>query len=148
MDEANFWELLETCRPSEPDPDADRLAENLIAHLTTGPVSEVVGFAEQLSRLLYQLDRREYGEELSGDAFLYTRAAVLADGREQYYAVLADPVLFVPYAEEYIWAESLLYVPDKAYRTLTGDEWGRETEYDYESYSNTEGWPQNDTSPS
>lgn len=144
MEEAKFWRLLEEHRPAEPDPDADRLADNLVARLSAGPVAEVVGFAEQLSRLLYRLDRREYGQELSGDAFLYTRAAVVARGRREYRAVLADPALFVPYATKLDWAESLLYVPDRAYRALTGEEWERRTRYDYESYSNTEGWQEPD----
>ncbi|MGW6912040.1 DUF4240 domain-containing protein [Streptomyces sp. NPDC054940] len=108
--------------------------------LSVGPLATVIGFAEQLSWALYRLDRKEYGHDLSSDSFLYTRAAVVAAGREAYEAVLTDPQLFTPYARDLIWAESLLYAPYKAYRRITGDEWDRSTRHSYESYSNTAGW--------
>ncbi|MFB7915409.1 DUF4240 domain-containing protein [Streptomyces sp. NPDC056061] len=140
MNEDAFWQLIEECRPSAADPDGDLLAAALTARLANGPVADVIGFAEQLSRLLFELDRREYGDELSGDAFLYTRAAVVAAGREVYEGVRRDPELFVPFAEDLVWAEALLRVPDNAYRCVTGDAWDRGTAYDYESYSNKAGW--------
>ncbi|GAA4308420.1 hypothetical protein BJY14_003886 [Actinomadura luteofluorescens] len=140
MDEDSFWQLIEACRPEVPDPDAEHLAATLTTRLAAGPVAAVIGFAENLSCALYRLDRREYGEDLSGDAFLYTRAAVVAAGREAYERVLEDPAEFVPYVADLVWAESLLYVPDRAYAHLTGEEWDRSTRYSYESYSNTAGW--------
>ncbi|MEU7020057.1 hypothetical protein ABZ990_05300 [Streptomyces sp. NPDC046203] len=63
-----------------------------------------------------------------------------AAGRAEYERALADPSAFAPYAEDLVWAEPLLYVPDRAYKELTGEEWGRETRYSYESYSNTGAW--------
>ncbi|MFH9656233.1 DUF4240 domain-containing protein [Streptomyces anulatus] len=140
MNENTFWQLIEACGSSIPDPEGDELAAALTAHLTNGPVSDVIGFAEQLSWALYRLDRRDYGDDLSSDQFLYTRAAVVAAGREEYVRVLRAPQRFTPYANDLIWAEALLYVPDNAYRHLTGDEWDRNTRYSYESYSNTAGW--------
>jgi hypothetical protein len=140
MDENTFWQLIEACSPSIPDPDGCELAAALTAHLKRGPVSEVIGFAEQLSWSLYRLDRKEYGDGLSSDQFLYTRAAVVAAGSEEYESVLRDPQRFMPYANDLIWAEALLYVPDNAYEHLTGDEWDRSTRYSYESYSNAAGW--------
>ncbi|MCO6010578.1 DUF4240 domain-containing protein [Actinoallomurus purpureus] len=89
---------------------------------------------------LYRQDRREYGRELSGDAFLYTRAAVVAAGPEVYERVLRDPAEFAPYASGRVWAERLLYVPDRAYEHIAGEEWDRSTRYSYESYSNAAGW--------
>ncbi|PWK63615.1 uncharacterized protein DUF4240 [Streptomyces sp. CG 926] len=103
-------------------------------------MSLVTGFAEQLSWALYQLDRKEYGYDLSDDAFLYTRAAVVAAGRVVFESVLQDPAVFEPYATDLIWAESLLYTPDRAYERITGEAWDRDTRYSYESCSNTEGW--------
>ncbi len=141
MDEKGFWQLIEDCKPAGvPDPDAEHLAAMLTTRLIAGPLYVVTGFAEQLSWALYRLDRREYGRELSGDAFLYTRAAVVAAGREAYERVLRDPAEFVPYATELMWAESLLYVPDRAYEHIAGEEWDRSTRYSYESYSNAAGW--------
>lgn len=148
MDEATFWQLIEVCSPPDPDPEAELLAPALTARLLAGPVEDVIGFAEQLSRALYLLDTEEHcGDELSGDAFLYARAAVVAAGRQTYEDVLREPARFRPYAEELIWAESLLYVPDEAYRELTGKEWDRATRHSYESFSNTDGWPTRQQQP-
>ncbi|MFM9700806.1 DUF4240 domain-containing protein [Streptomyces europaeiscabiei] len=140
MDENTFWQFIDECRPDGRDPDAEGLAEALVARLVGGSVSGVVGFAEQLAWVLYRLDRKELGDDLSSDGFLYTRAAVVVEGRDVYEAVLRDPSGFIPYATGLVWAEPLLYVPDLAYRQITGEEWGRETRYSYESYSNAEGW--------
>lgn len=144
MNENAFWQLIEACTPSVPDAEGDELAAALTVHLANGPMPDVVGFAEQLSWALYRLDRREYGDGLSGDQFLYTRAAVVAAGREEYESVLLDPQRFKPYADGLVWAEALLYVPDDAYRQLTGDDWDRGTRYSYESYSNMAGWTPSD----
>ncbi|OKJ27781.1 hypothetical protein AMK24_30965 [Streptomyces sp. CB02366] len=140
MNENAFWQLIEACSPSVPDAEGDELAAVLTARLMNGSVSDVTGFAEQLSWALHRLDRKEYGDGLSSDQFLYTRAAVVAAGREEFERVLQDPKRFIPYARDLVWAEALLYVPDNAYKQLTGDEWDRSTRYSYESYSNTAGW--------
>jgi hypothetical protein len=140
MNEDTFWQHIEDCTPPTPDPDGYRLAAALTARLVHGPASDVVGFAEQLSWVLYRLDRKEYGHDLSGDAFLYTRAAVVAAGREEYEGVLRNPARFVRYADDLVWAEALLYVPDRAYEQITGDEWDRNTRFSYESFSNKAGW--------
>ncbi|MFD5422644.1 DUF4240 domain-containing protein [Streptomyces sp. NPDC127069] len=87
---------IEDCRPSTSVPERVGLAAALTARLTSGPVSDVVGFAEQLSWAVYRLDRKEHGNGLSGDAFLHTRAAVVAAGRDEYESVLRDPQQFRP----------------------------------------------------
>ncbi|MFF4346948.1 DUF4240 domain-containing protein [Streptomyces sp. NPDC001530] len=145
MDEGAFWQLIEECRPAAPDPDGVGLAAGLIGVLVAGPLYAVIGFAEQLSWALYRLDRWQFGlqpkgRELSGDQFLYTRAAVVAAGRAEYERVLTDSSRFAPYAAAPVSAESLLYVPDESYERITGEEWDRRTRYDYESYSNAKGW--------
>ncbi|MGW6978347.1 DUF4240 domain-containing protein [Streptomyces sp. NPDC054932] len=140
MNEDAFWQLIDDCRPTEPDPDAELLAATVTERLARSPLSLVIGFAEQLSWALYRLDRKEYGHNLSDDAFLYTRAAVVAAGRTVFDSVLQDPAAFTPYATDLIWAERLLYTPDRAYKRITGEEWDRDTRYSYESCSNAEGW--------
>ncbi|GCD47434.1 hypothetical protein GKJPGBOP_07200 [Streptomyces paromomycinus] len=140
MNEDTFWQLIDACTPTGPDPDSERLAAALTEHLARSPVYVVTGFAEQLSWALYRLDRRELGQGLSGDSFLYTRCAVVAAGREVFEGVLRDPSAFAPFATDLIWAESLLYAPDHAYERITGEEWHRATRYSYESYANTKGW--------
>ncbi|MFD8794521.1 DUF4240 domain-containing protein [Streptomyces vinaceus] len=140
MNEDAFWQLIEDCRPTECDPDAELLAATVTERLARSPLSAVIGFAEQLSWALYRLDRKEYGHDLSDDAFLYSRAAVVAAGRTEFDSVLQDPTAFTPYATDLIWAERLLYTPDQAYERITGEEWDRDTRYSYESGSNTVGW--------
>ncbi|CAL9552303.1 hypothetical protein [Streptomyces sp. enrichment culture] len=53
----------------------------------------------------------------------------MAAGRGAYEATLRDPQLFTLYARDPVRAESLLYVPDEAYRRITGEEWDRGTRY-------------------
>lgn len=69
-----------------------------------------------------------------------TPAAVIAAGSEEYESVFRDPVRFMPYANDLVSAEALLYVPDNACKHLTGDEWVRSARYSYDSYSNTARW--------
>ncbi|MFI6639052.1 DUF4240 domain-containing protein [Streptomyces sp. NPDC050504] len=140
MNEDTFWRVIEECRPTEPDPDSEQHAAALTEHLAQCPVSVVVGFAEQLSWALHRLDRRELGQDLSGDAFLYMRCAVVAAGRETFEGALQDPGVFAAFAADFVWAESLLYTPDHAYERVTGEQWSRNTRYSYESYSNTSAW--------
>ena len=140
VNEETFWQLVEDCSPTGPDPEAELLAANITERLARSSLSLVTGFAEQLYRVLYQVDRKEYGQDLSGDAFLCTRAAVVAAGRAVFGRVLQYPAAFAPFAVDHIWAESLLYAPDRAYERVTGEEWGRDTRYSFESYSNAEGW--------
>ncbi|MGC9501818.1 DUF4240 domain-containing protein [Streptomyces sp. WG7] len=91
MNEGAFWQLIEDCRPTESDPDTVLLAATLTERLAQSPLSLVIGFAEQLSWALHRLDRKEYRHDLGGDAFLYTRAAVVAAGRTEFDSVLQDP---------------------------------------------------------
>lgn len=141
MDEDAFWALIEECRPAAgPDPDAEDLAAALTTRLAAGPVPLIAEFAEQLAWALYRLDLQEYGQGLSGDAFLSARTGVVADGRDAYEQVLWNPARFTPYAEGLRWAEPLRYVPDRAYEALTGREWDRGTRCSYESYANLAGW--------
>ncbi|MER5866625.1 DUF4240 domain-containing protein [Kitasatospora sp. NPDC002040] len=140
MNEDTFWQIIEDCRPAGPDPEAELLAANITDRLARSSLELVTGFAEQLSWALYQLDRKENGQGLSGDAFLYTRAAIVAAGRAVFGRVLQDASAFAPFVIDGVWAESLLYAPDRAYERITGEEWGRDTCYSFESYSNAEDW--------
>ncbi|MFH8476521.1 hypothetical protein [Streptomyces sp. NPDC018000] len=37
MDENTFWQLIDDCRPVQPDRDSQRLVESLTAQLPAGP---------------------------------------------------------------------------------------------------------------
>lgn len=84
------------------------------------------------------LDPDDGDAYISADSFLYERCVVVANGRELYEQVLADPMAF-PQDLEF---ESLLYVAVTAYERLTGEDVRDvlEDEPSYETFSNAEGW--------
>ncbi|MFB6959081.1 DUF4240 domain-containing protein [Streptomyces sp. NPDC056309] len=140
MNENAFRQLIDDCTPSAPDPDAEQLAAALTDRLSAGTQGRSSGPPSSCRGPSTNWTARSTGHDLSGDSFLYTRAAVVAAGRDAYAAVLRDPRLFAPYAEDLVWAERLLHVPDEAYRRVTGEEWDRGTRHSCESCSNSAGW--------
>lgn len=69
---------------------------------------------------------------------MYARCAVVANGREFYERVLANPKA-MPKDLDF---ESLLFLTHAAWERKTGDEYeGFETSVSYETYSNAAGWP-------
>lgn len=151
-----FWQLMEvlggeagiaTCQGFE---DAcGRLAEIL----SREPVGQIIGFGERLAEALHRLDQADFGTlpvlgmesddgspfPQSDDGFLYSRAAVVAAGRQTYESVFGHPERFAPFTA--LHCEELLYVHEEVFEQVTGTEWDRLTRYDYESCSNTDGWP-------
>lgn len=149
---AEFWALIETLQGTAGEAGCRRLAERL----GTRPVPEIAGFADRLSEALYRLDQEKFGLlpvadmtdrdggpfPQSADVFLYSRCAVVAAGRAVWEAVFFDVSKFAPFTAPRYDGEWLLYVPDQAYELATGKEWERRlTRYNFESYSNPDGWP-------
>jgi hypothetical protein len=101
--------------------------EPLVEHLAALPPSAIAGFHRQLCEHLSRLNDARFarqlgivdpdsGETLSVDHFLDVRCAVIANGREFYDAVLADPTK-MPTNVEF---EPLLDTAEAAYRRRTG----------------------------
>ncbi|WP_286158424.1 DUF4240 domain-containing protein [Streptomyces sp. CB03911] len=147
----DFWTLIDLLGDRRCCDYATALAEAL-AEL---PPARIVDFEERLAEALYRLDRREFGTlpvidmgspekpfPQSDDTFLYSRCAVVAAGRAEYEAVLADPALFAPHTATTLHGEDLLHLAEEAYEEATGEEWDIVTEFDYESCSNKDGWPE------
>src|SRR3989442_490261 len=122
MDDGAFWDLIEKLdRRDEEDEEA--VVEPLVRALALLPDAEIGSFQEILAQKLYDLDGRAWAREsgpkiwlgdqdqVSADAFLYARCAVVARGRDAYAAVRADPGQ-MPKEDEF---ESLLYVASTAY---------------------------------
>ncbi|MFD0264387.1 DUF4240 domain-containing protein [Kitasatospora indigofera] len=147
----DFWTLIDLlgdrCRCDYTTPLAEALAEL--------PPARIVDFEERLAEALYRLDRREFGVlpvidmsspgkpfPQSDDSFLYSRCAVVAAGRAEYEAVLADPARFAPHTATTLHGENLLDLAQEAYEEVTGEEWDVVTAFDYESCSNEDGWPE------
>ncbi|MFD7554529.1 DUF4240 domain-containing protein [Streptomyces sp. NPDC059835] len=138
---------IETCQGFE---DACR---RLAGILSREPVGQIIGFGERLAEALYRLDQAAFGTlpvlgteaavgapfPQSDDGFLYSRAGVVAAGRQAYEGVFDRPERFAPYTA--LRCEELLYVHEEVFEQVTGTEWDRLTRYDYETCSNADGWP-------
>jgi hypothetical protein len=153
MPTRRFWNLMGVMG-GQVDQDA---VARLRGALKLLPTADVVAFQERLARVLYELDREVLARQtvrfaddppdaapipMSGDTFLYLRAAIVAMGRETFEAVLADPSLLE--RDEWYECEHLLYVADE----VTGDD--IETAVSYETRSNQRHWtvpPEPDPEP-
>ncbi|WP_306956056.1 DUF4240 domain-containing protein [Streptomyces sp. B4I13] len=148
---AAFWALIATLNGKATQESCQRLAEEL----SRRSVPDIIGFAERHAEALYRLDQEKFGmlpvADMTGrnerpfpqsaDGFLYARCAVVAAGQAVWEGVFFDVDKFAPYTSTECDGEWLLYVPEQAYELATGKEWDRSTRCCFESYSNTEGWP-------
>jgi hypothetical protein len=150
VDDATFWALIDKLDWRH-EHDDDAVVEPLVRALALLPDAEIGGFQETLAQKLYDLDGRAWAQngggeiwlgepdQVSVDAFLYARCAVVARGQDAYGAVRADPTQMPKNAA----FEGLLYVASTAYERQTGLEWDDldDTEVSYETFSNEAGWP-------
>ena len=150
MQDATFWALTSQFAWKYAGND-DKVAAPVVKALAAMPDDEIVGFQNFLTEKLYALDGHAWAREsgdwiwwgeprsLSTDAFLYARCVVVANGREFYESVLADPKE-IPKNLEF---EALLYVAMKAYELKTGshgDAVRGHAAVSYETFSNNAGW--------
>ena len=101
MDEVTFWSLIDRFDWSKEED--DDIIEPAVMALALLPDSQIADFQQILARKLYALDGRAWAREsgeliwfgepdrVAVDGFLYARCLVVANGREFYEAVLADP---------------------------------------------------------
>jgi hypothetical protein len=148
MTENQFWTLIEktidrdALRDLGEDDYPDPLVQPLTEELEKLSVHEIEEFEEILAKALYDLDGRRFAANAgdsreSDDGFLYCRCWVVANGREYYEAVLADPEKMPKTITE--WCEPLLYVARDAWAQKTGkdaEEWDYEPKVSYETGSN------------
>jgi hypothetical protein len=108
--------------------------------------AEIFAFDDCLSHKLHALDTEDHAlqtgwgnnSHFSPDGFLYTRCAVVANGKKFYEKVLNTPDL-MPKDGSF---EPILYLAEKAYQLKTGkDDYDYLPEMTYETFGNTEGWP-------
>lgn len=147
VSEEEFWSIIERFDWRQAGNDRGVLARAIEA-LAAKTKTEICCFQERLAYLLYQLDTKAHagsiGENsynpesdyLSADGFLYARCVVVANGKEFYDAVLADPTK-MPKDMEF---ESLLGLASTAYELKTGEDFEYSTGCSYESFSNPAGW--------
>jgi hypothetical protein len=141
--DTQFWQVIESLDWAKAT--TEEILAPAVRKLAAMPVVSIYLFADKLSEKLYLLDTRQHGDAylaneeddyLSVDDFLYVRCAVVAEGREYFERVLANPSEF-PASISF---EPLLNLADEAYRLKTGREFDYHPVFNYETYSNKEGW--------
>jgi len=98
---------------------------------------------------MHQLDSESFAKEIGQDSykgpqtrfskncFLQARCCVIANGRDFFEEVLADPAI-MPKDMEF---EALLKIPSRAYERKTGKKADLRDKLSYETFSNKIGWP-------
>ena len=148
MDEDAFWALIGRLDWNRQGDD-EAVVEPVVADLARRTPAEVEAFDELLARQLFALDTRAHAracgapvwlgepDDVDADEFLYARCAVVANGREAYRLVLADPAL-MPTDLEF---EAVLYIGSQALGRILGSEYPDiDTATSWETFSNRDGW--------
>ena len=149
MYESTFWSIIGLFDWDKTGDD-DAVLEPALQALAALDEKAIFMFDDILSEKLHALDTREhcracYSGELdpdngddyiSADDFLYSRCVVVANGRDVYASVMANPAR-MPRRMEF---ESLLSVPASAYERKTGKEYEHVSPVSCESFQNTAGW--------
>lgn len=143
--EADFWGFIALLNWSAGEDD-ERVVEPLVASLAEQPIAHIYRFSDLLAEKLWHLDTYAHAkvflddpeEEgmLSVDDFLYARCAVVANGKAYYENVLHNPEQ-MPLDLTF---EPLLYVALNAYKRKTGKKLTAVSAFNYETYSNKQGW--------
>lgn len=142
---ADFWAAIERLNWSADGDDA-QVVEPLVQFLERQPLANIYRFADILSERLWQLDTRAHAQVflddpesegyLSVDDFLYARCAVVAKGKDFYEKVLRQPDSM----PTDLTFEPLLSIAATAYERKTGRHFAPDTAFNYETYSNQNGW--------
>jgi len=149
MDEEQFWAIIDLFNWKKREDDYAIMAP-AIAALSTFPAADIHRFEDILAEKLSALDGRRFAEnvgsnrytdadgDFSVDDFLYSRCAVVANGKEFFETILQDPTR-IP--KEFTF-ESLLNLSGKAWEAKTGRaDYNYHAPISYETFSNPEGWP-------
>ena len=149
MNEETFWKIIAQLDWDETGDD-DAVLEPAVESLMALKEEDIFGFDDLLAEKLHALDTREhcrgcYAGELdpdngddyiSADDFLYSRCVVVANGREFFDEVMADPTK-MPQGMEF---EALLSLAQTAYERKTRKSYEHISPIDYESFQNAQGW--------
>lgn len=141
----DFWNTIHLLDWTNDGDDA-KVVKLVVDHLSGLPLSHIYRFSDILAEKLWQLDTRAHAQVflanpeeegyLSSDDFLYTRCAVVANGQTYYENVLRNPEQM----PEDLTFEPLLYIALTAYKRKTGKDFIAVSAYNYETYSNKQGW--------
>lgn len=148
MDEEVFWQIISSFNWKKTGDD-DAVLRPALKKLVSMTVEDIKQFAEILASKLYELDGLVYASNIgpdsykgeneffSTDYFLYVRCCVVANGKDFFNHVLANPTS-MPKEIDF---EALLYLADEAYnKKLKTEGEFIETKLSFETFSNTEKW--------
>lgn len=148
MDDNMFWSLIDLINHKKRIP--SNAVEPLIAALSKLAATEIRAFDDLLSAKLFLLDTKKHaqnigprryklphGDGFSADGFLYARLYAVAKGRKYYEAALADPKK-MPKGRDF---EALLSCGWRAFEASNDEQYDRDTQYNFETFSNQDGWP-------
>ncbi len=147
--EAFFWSIIGQL-DFEKGPRA-AVVEPAILALSRVSKAKIRLFHDFLNQKLFALDGLRFARELgsnrfsdsgeghfSVDDFLYSRCGVVANGRDFFETVLANPARM---PREFTF-EPLLYLPERAWKLKTGkDDYDHFPTVSCETFSNSAGWP-------
>lgn len=145
LGEKIFWAIIDHLDWEQEEDQA--ILEPAIKKLASMSIANIYSFEEILSEKLYRLDQQKYAVNIgdnaynkvrnfSVDGFLYARACVIANGQEAFESVLNDPAKM----PKNITFEPLLYLAARAYEIKTKKTFSYISSFNYETYSNAEGW--------
>lgn len=142
-----FWALITLLDGANIDDEPaegedDTVTEPLVRALAAREPEDIRSFDDRLAELLYELDGQAWAGNAGvcgefEDLFLYCRCCVIANGREFYQAVLANPLL-MPAGMEF---ERLLSVAERAWVRRTGKTYEHVPEFSVEMRANASNWP-------
>lgn len=139
----DFWKIIGMLNWSATSDEA--IIAPAVEFLSQQPLPDIYRFADILSEKLWQLDTRSHAQNLlhqqeddylSVDDFLYSRCAVVANGKHFFEDILNAPSSM----PEDVTFEPLLAVAPEAYERKTGKRFTAVSAYNYETYSNKNGW--------
>lgn len=141
--EIEFWQIVEQLDWSQKE--AAAIMAPSVALLSKMPIANIYLFQDKLSEKLFHLDTKAHAHAyvaqqedhyLSVDDFLYVRCAVVAEGQTYYEKILNNPSE-MPIEIAF---EPLLSLADAAYQLKTAKKMDYFPIFNYETYSNQEGW--------
>lgn len=160
MNEANFWQLIETAWSLSPELNAARrlalrtndpflleslsyeladvIGENLRRLLEALDKSALTAFLRLMEEKLYHIDRQEIRQYTDGsdDGFLYCRCFIVGMGEAYYKGIDSNPALATMDVE----AESIGFIGYEVYLEKFNESFSRNTLHCIESGSNKKGW--------
>jgi hypothetical protein len=143
MDETTFWDLI-ALFDWEKTGDDQAVIEPAVHSLSEMPEEAIKDFADILSEKLWLLDTEAHARpftskhpkgRLSVDDFLYVRCCVVANGQSAFEEMRKHPEKMPDMT-----FSALLHLPALAYERKTGTTFSHLTAYNYETYSNENGW--------